>query len=76
MAMAKTKKWLVRNVGKEIRPQRLIYFTVYVGRRPYLSKNGHWVGKREYRVGPRAVEALLPKEYQLKAGDGPVELKT
>ena len=72
--MAKAKKWLVREVGEWARDEMLSYYVVYVGRRPY-RRGDNWVGKCEHRVGPRAVEALLPKEYQLEPGGGPVELK-
>jgi hypothetical protein len=74
--MANTKKWLVREVGEWGWPREAMYYGVYVGRRPYLSTGNNWVGKREHRVGPRAVEALLPKRYHLEPGGGPVELET
>ena len=66
--MAKTRCWLVRG--------KYNWYDVFVGRRPYLSKAGKWVGKWKCMVGSRAVEALLPKKYQLEPGGGPVELET
>lgn len=80
--MAKAERcWLVREADPRIRPQSIINYAVYIGRRPYWSKGGsgrlqqYWIGKRVCPVSSRAVEVLLPKKYHLNPGAGPVELE-
>ena len=66
------KRWLVRY--PKIHHMHNPEYELFIGRRPYL-RHGRWIGKDDCSVCAGCLESLLPKEYHLEPGGGPVELK-